>query len=109
MSKTNAHSMSKEVETALLREMWHADGRAEALRFAWDCDGDLAQIRTRLQEVKASIHNPPTPLKDRMAPGASTREYQEGYVQGLTDILGTLEHISGSDAVASDSVVARRA
>lgn len=109
MSESNLHSMSKEAETALLHEMWHVDGRVEALRFAWDCDGDLARIRTRLHEVKESIYNPPASLKDRMAPGASTREYQEGYLQGLTDILGILENISNSDALASDSIVARRA
>ncbi len=91
MRQTKSHNMSKDAEAALLSELWRVDGRTEALHFAWECQGDLARIKARLHEVKESVYNPPAPLKDRMSAGASTREYQEGYLQGLTDAIGILE------------------
>ncbi len=104
--------MNKDAEAALLQELWRVDGRTEALHFAWECQGDLARIKTKLQEVKESVYNPPAPLKDRMSAGASTREYQEGYLQGLTDAISILESISKSNEVTStkpNKVVARPA
>ena len=112
MRQTKSHNMNKDAEAALLQELWRVDGRTEALRFAWECQGDLARIKTRLHEVEESVYNPPASLKDRMSAGASTREYQEGYLQGLTDAIGILETISKSNEVTPtkpNKVVARPA
>lgn len=91
MSKTNSQLMSKEAEAALLHEMWYVDGRSAALRFAWKCNGSIEQVRDKAREVREHIYNPPDTLKDRMTPGASTRVYQDGYLQGLLDAVSILE------------------
>src|SRR5438552_17445784 len=77
----------KQVDAALLHEMWYADGRVEALKYAWDCRNDLDQLRAKAQEVEENIRNPYPALKDRMAPGASTRVYQDGYLAGLKEAI----------------------
>jgi hypothetical protein len=101
--------MSKDAEAALLHEMWYVDGKADALRFAWDCKGNADQIQNKIREVKEYIYNPPPSLKDRMAPEASTRVYQEGYLQGLTDIIGILENVGNGNEAAPAKIVARPA
>lgn len=101
MSKTNSQTMRNEAEAALLHEMWYADGRSAALRFAWECNGSIEQLRNKAQEVKAYIYNPPDTLKDRMTPGASTRIYQDGYLQGLLDAVSILEEPQDKAAPAT--------
>ncbi len=91
MSNKNANSLNQQVKDALLHEMWHSDGRVDALRFAWDCGGRLEQISTRIIEVEDQMYNPPPALKDRMEPGASTRVYQDGYLEGLKNALAIIE------------------
>src|SRR5437870_3803630 len=80
----------KQVEVALLREMWYADGRGDALKYAWDCRNDLDQLRAKAKEVEENIRNPYPALKDRMAPGASTRVYQDGYLASLKEALAII-------------------
>ena len=109
MNESNSRTMGKDAEAALLHEIWNVDGKADALRFAWDCKGDIAQIKGKMHEAKEHIYNPPLSLKDRMADGASTRVYQEGYLQGLTDIIGILENAGSSNEGAPTKIVARPA
>ena len=109
MSNSNSHTLTKDAEAALLHEMWYVDGRVDALRFAWDCNGDITQVQAKVREVKDYMYNPPSSLKDRMAPGTSTRVYQEGYLQGLLDVIGILENVGNSNEGAPTTVVARPA
>lgn len=100
-----ASDLSTDLEVALLREMWHVDGRADGLRFAWDCRNDLEQIRSKAKEVEDQIHNPNPLLKDRMTPGASTRIYQDGYLAGLKKAEEIISaHTASEEKVHSASV-----
>jgi hypothetical protein len=94
MNKNQTQSMTEEVEAALLREMWHLDGKVDAFRFVWDCGGVLSQIRSKVQEVEEQIHEPPSALKDRMSHGASTRMYQDGYLEGLKEAIDIISAAS---------------
>ncbi len=87
------HNMTKQVESVLLHEMWYVDGRVDALRFAWDCGGDIDEIASKIEEVEERIINPPPAVKDRMAQGASTRVYQDGYLAGLNDAMKIVSKI----------------
>lgn len=82
-----ASDMHSEVEYALLKEMWYIDGRADALKYAWDCKGDLAQLRLEVNEVEERIHHPSDSMKGPMSTGASPRIYQDGYLKGLEDAI----------------------
>ncbi|MGA7731510.1 MAG: hypothetical protein WCD37_09595 [Chloroflexia bacterium] len=86
-NNTKTSQPNQQIESALLHEMWYVDGRAEALKHAWDCRDDLDRLRAEVQEVEENIHNPHPALKDRMAPGASTRVYQDGYLAGLKEAI----------------------
>ena len=79
-----------EVEHAILREMWYVDGRSDALRYAWDCGRDLAQLLMKLKEVEARINNPSPSMAGPLAPGASPRIYQDGYLKGLKDAISII-------------------
>lgn len=94
MNNNPPQGMPKEVEAALLREMWHLDGKVDAFRFVWDCAGVLSQIRHKVQEVEEQIHEPPTALKDRMSHGASTRIYQDGYLEGLKEAIDIISAVT---------------
>src|SRR5438876_7904951 len=79
-----------QAQNALLHEMWYVDGRADALRFAWECGGDLGELKAKAKEVGNHIIGPNSVLKDRMVPEASTRVYQDGYLTGLKDAIGII-------------------
>ncbi len=82
--------IESEIERALPHEMWYADGRVDALKYAWDCRNDLDQLGAKAKEVEENIRNPYSALKDRMAPEASTRVYQDGYLAGLKEALAII-------------------
>ncbi len=80
-------SFSEEVVSTLLREMWYVDGKADALKFSWDCQCDLERLRAEVHEVEERILHPSESMKGPMSPGASPRIYQEGYLAGLNEAI----------------------
>src|SRR5947199_4775827 len=102
---TKSNPDPEQARNALLHEMWYVDGRADALRFAWDCGGNLGDLEAKAQEGEKHIFNPNPALKDRMAPGASTRVYQDGYLAGIKDAIGI---VSGLVEVKTKGVVNAR-
>lgn len=90
-----------QIEHALLRQGWMAEGRFNAFAFAAKCRADVSCIQAeleseevRIQEMLASIsfgsNNP-------MAPGASPRIYRDAYISGLREALALIQEMSGSE------------
>lgn len=75
---------SKAIEAALFRALSSAQGRHDALQFAWDCGADTVRLSTEIheqQELVISLQDGP------MAPGASPRIYKDEYLQALREVL----------------------
>lgn len=84
---TKTSESNSQIEIALLHEMWYVDGKSEALKHAWQCRNNLDELTAEIRDLEASIQNPHPALKDRMAPAASTRIYQDGYLAGLKEAI----------------------
>lgn len=83
-----------ELEYALRREEWLAEGRLNAFQFAIACQGDLDcildEIRAREEVVAKLAADYP---KGPMAPGASPRIYRDAYLAGLREACDLIRRV----------------
>jgi hypothetical protein len=86
----------QDIERELRRRLLPAEGRLDALRFAWDCEGDLAKIKTRIQEIEISFADAEM-LTGPMKPTAHPRMYLEGFLAGLRDAYELIVAIENRD------------
>lgn len=71
----------------LRRAALRAEGRAEALEFAWEQHGDVDTLSAALRNREASLADPGDALSEVRAPDSSRRLWLEGYAQGLKEAL----------------------
>jgi hypothetical protein len=94
----NTHDWPIEILVSLRREELLSQGRHNAFLFALKCKGDVACLRAEIQATEEKIANPPEHLKGPMAPNASPRVYQDGYLAGLKDALKLLTQATNGSA-----------
>jgi hypothetical protein len=90
---------TEQARTSLWREKWLAQGRSEAFEFALQHQGDLAELRARVQEIEAYLADPIL-TNGPLAPRTSSRVHREGYLAGLHEAIRLI--LDNQEAVASE-------
>ena len=80
-----------EWKAELRRAALRAQGRADALAFAQEQNGDVDTLLAALTNREAALADPGDALSELMTPNSSRRLWLEGYVEGLKEALRTIE------------------
>jgi hypothetical protein len=103
--KQQPSRLPDKVWTALWREALTAEGRSDAFGFGLECDGDLEQLKGKLQEVEQMMSDPDM-LKGPMSPGSGPRIYREGYLVGLKEAIAMVADTANAAIKQSEQVIA---
>lgn len=87
--KKQSGRLPVKVWATLWREALIADGRSDVFEFALQCEGDLEQLKGKLQEIEEMMSDPDM-LKGPLAPGSGPRIYREAYLNGLKEAIAMI-------------------